>query len=96
MSSILQETSIMIIEELPEILTVKHIAEYLSLSRKTVYELLKLKPEAGGIPNWDAGSSKRVDKADFIKWKEEQKQKKANTWHSGTVQKFGKRKAVGQ
>lgn len=55
-------------EELPVILTAKHIADYLQISRRRVYELFQIKPEAGGIPNFEIGSSKRVKKVDFIAW----------------------------
>jgi excisionase family DNA binding protein len=54
--------------ELPEILTAQHIADYLAITRKTVYELFKLQPESGGIPCFNIGTSKRVDKDDFYKW----------------------------
>ena len=56
------------LESMPEILTAQHIADYLKLSRRRVYELFKLKPAAGGIPNFDIGFSKRVDKHDFTEW----------------------------
>lgn len=65
------------LSELPEILTAKHIAEYLSISRRRVYELFQLKPEYGGIPNFEIGKSKRVDKVDFISWIDARKHEKA-------------------
>ncbi|QYR20834.1 helix-turn-helix domain-containing protein [Paenibacillus sp. sptzw28] len=61
------------LDDLPEILTAQHIADYLGVSRRRVYEHFQLKAEAGGIPNFSFGNSKRVDKADFIRWKESQK-----------------------
>jgi excisionase family DNA binding protein len=64
------------LDQLPDILTAKHIAEYLSLSRKRVYELFQIIPTAGGIPNFDIGASKRVDKQEFIKWIDDRKQEK--------------------
>lgn len=60
-------------ESLSEILTAQDIASYLKISRGSVYELLKLKPQHGGIPNIAIGLSKRVEKKDFIKWIEDQK-----------------------
>ncbi len=63
-------------EELPEILTAQHIADYLAISRRRVYELFQIKPVAGGIPNFDIGLSKRVDKQDFIDWIEARKREK--------------------
>lgn len=54
--------------DLPEIITAKHIALYLNISRRRVYELFQLKPSNGGIPNFDIGFSKRVLKEDFVKW----------------------------
>lgn len=63
-------------DDLPEILTAQDIANYLRISRGSVYELLKLKPEHGGITNIAIGLSKRVEKKDFIKWIEDRKQEK--------------------
>ena len=54
--------------QMPEVLTAKHIAEYLNISRRRVYELFQLKPSQGGIPNFDIGISKRVIKEDFEEW----------------------------
>jgi len=68
------------LDQLPEILTAKHIAEYLKISRRRVYELFQLNPEYGGIPNFEIGASKRVEKDDFIKWISEQKSRKANKY----------------
>ncbi|OCA80771.1 helix-turn-helix domain-containing protein [Bacillus sp. FJAT-27986] len=64
-------------ESLPDTLTASHIAQFLGISRKTVYELFKLNIEHGGIPNFDIGASKRVEKADLAMWINNQKQKKA-------------------
>jgi hypothetical protein len=63
------------LESLPEILTAQDIASYLKISRSSVYELLKLKPEHGGIVNIAIGISKRVEKNDFKKWLEAKKAK---------------------
>ena len=63
-------------DDLPEILTAKHIATYLGLSLRRVYELFQLKQEAGGIPNFEIGISKRVEKKDFKEWIEAKKKAK--------------------
>ena len=63
-------------DELPEIITAKHIAAYLGISRRRVYELFQLKPDFGGIPNFEIGASKRVEKKDFFEWLEARKQEK--------------------
>lgn len=63
-------------DELPEILTAQHIATYLGISRRRVYELFQLLPKAGGIPNFEIGTSKRVEKKDFLRWIEVKKQAK--------------------
>lgn len=63
-------------ESLPDTLTAAHIAEFLGISRKTVYELIKLNIEHGGIPHFEIGASKRVEKADLELWIANQKQKK--------------------
>lgn len=62
-------------EGLPEILTADLIAKYLGISRRRVYELMRLSPERGGIPGFSIGASKRVDKLDFIEWIESQKKR---------------------
>lgn len=64
------------LDSLPEIITASQISKYLGIANRRVYELFKLKPEHGGIPNFDIGYSKRVEKADLIKWIQEQKKKK--------------------
>lgn len=63
-------------ESLPDILTAQHIADFLQISRRRVYELLQLHNEKGGIPNFEIGISKRVDKSDFVKWLLERKEEK--------------------
>ncbi|MDQ7095984.1 helix-turn-helix domain-containing protein [Desulfosporosinus sp. PR] len=60
---------------LDEILTAQDIANYLKISRGTVYGFLKRRPEHGGIPNIAIGITKRVEKKDFAKWLEAQKGK---------------------
>jgi excisionase family DNA binding protein len=55
-------------ESLPDTLTAQHISEFLAISRKTVYELLKVNVEQGGIPFFHIGASKRVDKKDLKHW----------------------------
>lgn len=65
------------LDSMPEILTAANISKHLGISARRVYELFKIKPEFGGIPNFDIGYSKRVEKADLIKWIQDQKKKKA-------------------
>jgi excisionase family DNA binding protein len=62
---------------LPETLTAQIIADYLVISRRRVYELFNMPIEAGGIPNFEIGNSKRVDKDDFKKWIESRKAEKS-------------------
>ena len=64
-------------DNLPEILTAQHIATYLGISRRRVYELFQTVPRHGGIPNFEIGASKRVEKKDFIKWIGDRKQEKS-------------------
>lgn len=68
------------LEQLPDMLTAQHIATFLQISRRRVYELFQMKEDAGGIRNFDIGNSKRVDKEDFIRWIETQKEKKQKVW----------------
>ena len=62
-------------ESLPDILTAQHIAEFLGISRRRIYELFQLSPSNGGIPNFEIGASKRVLKTDLEMWIENRKQK---------------------
>lgn len=66
------------LETLPEILTAQHIATYLTISRRRVYELFQIKPDFGGIPNFNIGNSKRVVKEDFRAWIQSRKKEKAS------------------
>jgi excisionase family DNA binding protein len=63
-------------ESLPDTLTAQQISDFLGISRKTVYALLKVNVEHGGIPNYEIGISKRVEKADFMQWIKQLKDKK--------------------
>jgi len=67
----------MSIDEFPEILTAQHISDYLGISRGKIYELFQIKPNSGGIPNFAIGTSKRVEKKDFVAWIEARKGEKA-------------------
>lgn len=60
-------------EMLSNMLTAKHIADYLGISRRRVYELLQMNEESGGIRCFHIGLSKRVDKKDFLQWIEQKK-----------------------
>ena len=63
-------------ESLPDTLTALHISQFLGISRRRVYELFQTHVEHGGIPNFEIGISKRVDKADFKQWIMQLKKKK--------------------
>ncbi|MEG6586839.1 helix-turn-helix domain-containing protein [Dendrosporobacter sp. 1207_IL3150] len=66
------------LDSMSDILTAQDIADYLHISRRRVYELFQFHPSDGGIPNFDIGNSKRVDKHDFIAWIEALKLQKQN------------------
>lgn len=72
------------VDELPEVLTAQNIADHLQVGRSTVYALFQMSPKVGGIPNYEIGYgrkvSKRVDKIDFIRWKEAQKLRKIDQY----------------
>ena len=65
------------IDKLPDILTAQHISDYLKISRSRIYEKFQIPPQQGGIPNFEIGNSKRVDKQDFLDWIEARKQEKS-------------------
>lgn len=60
------------LEDLPELMTPQEIADYIGLDRWTVYQMMKIPRDKGGIPNFplsDAkNASKRTLKSDFIQW----------------------------
>lgn len=62
-------------DELPDTLTALHISQFLGISRRRVYELFQLHVNYGGIPNFEIGISKRVEKKDFKEWIERKKEK---------------------
>jgi len=55
-------------EELPDILTAKHISEHLHVSKRRAYELLQISPSGGGIKSFTFGRSVRARKEDYLKW----------------------------
>lgn len=60
-------------DSLPDFLTAQNVADYISISRRRVYELFQLPADRGGIPCIEIGTTKRVDKRDLIKWLESKK-----------------------
>jgi excisionase family DNA binding protein len=62
-------------ESLPDILDAKEIAQQLRISRRRVYELLQLSVQHGGIPYFEIGASKRVEKPDLKQWVAQKKKK---------------------
>lgn len=58
----------MTVDEMPEILTAKHIAEHLHLSKPRVYELMRTPVAAGGIPSFVIGKSCRARKIEYLTW----------------------------
>lgn len=78
----MKEKRVLTLEALPEIITAQHIADYVCISRRRVYELFQINPEFGGIPNFEIGASKRVQKADFVNWIDARKQAKTEKWIS--------------
>ncbi len=63
-------------ESLPDTLTALHISQYLGISRRRVYELFQISVDHGGIPNFEIGASKRVDKSDLKNWINQKKSNK--------------------
>lgn len=62
-------------ESLPDTITAEHIAQFLGISRRRVYDLFKIHVDHGGIPNFKIGASKRVVKDDFKQWINKLKEK---------------------
>ena len=49
---------------LPDILTVKQVADYLAISRNTVYNWTN----SGELPSFKAGNTRRIRKEVLLKW----------------------------
>lgn len=58
--------------DLPDMLSVKHVQEYLNISKSTVYRIFKDK----SFPSVTIGGVKRIKKDDFLNWLESQKEAK--------------------
>lgn len=59
---------ILTLDELPDLLTPKHCADYLGISRRRIYEYCQMDSEAGGLPSWKIGESRKICKSELIKW----------------------------
>lgn len=55
--------------DLPDIMTVKDVQDYLNLSKSTVYRLFNNK----SFPSITIGGSKRIAKEDLFNWLNQQK-----------------------
>lgn len=55
-------------EDLSDVLKAEDISEFLGMSKNKVYELMRINPNAGGIPTLRIGRNVRVLKADLIEW----------------------------
>lgn len=64
------ENKYLYFDELPDVLTAEILAQFLSLSKRRIYELMDINVNAGGLPCLRIVRSKRVLKTDLIKWLE--------------------------
>lgn len=65
---------ILIADDLPDVCTPQICADFLGISRSRIYEYCQLSPAANGIPSYTIGGSRKIDKADILRWKEVQRQ----------------------
>lgn len=56
------------LEELSDVLTANEVSKYLGVCKNKAYELMRIKPNAGGIPSVRIGRNVRVLKVDLINW----------------------------
>jgi excisionase family DNA binding protein len=84
------------LDDMPQVITAQHIADYLVLARNTVYELYDTPIEMGGIPNMRIGNSRRTLKKDFIEWMELKKQEQKDEMDQRYAYIRGERKGVKQ
>lgn len=72
-------------EDLPDICSVRVVAQYLGLSKDTVYELCQRSPSIGGIPSYMIGGSRKIDRDDMLKWKEARRQEGLSRWDANAT-----------
>lgn len=61
-------------EELPDVCSPQIAADFLGLSRDTIYELCQLSMQCGGIPSYTIGASRKIDREDLLIWKKNLKE----------------------
>ena len=61
-------TNTITLEELPDVLTARHVSEFLGISKVRAYELFRLSANVGGIKSIAFGRIRRVYKKDFLEW----------------------------
>jgi excisionase family DNA binding protein len=59
---------ILALEELPDIMSPKHVADFLGISRGRVYEICQVNIDAGGLQSFTIGKSRKITKDDLIQW----------------------------
>ncbi|WP_158606388.1 helix-turn-helix domain-containing protein [Paenibacillus ginsengarvi] len=68
-----KQNDVLKLDELPDVLTAQEIACFLRVDVRRVYDNLKLKPNAGGIPHVKMGKQMRIYRSDFISWMDKQR-----------------------
>lgn len=58
----------MALDEMPDVITAKHISSHLQITQRGAYNLMNLPKEAGGIPSFRIGKPIRVKKKDYVEW----------------------------
>jgi excisionase family DNA binding protein len=69
----LVRTKILAVNELPDVLTPQMAADYLGVSRGTIYTLCQIAPDVGGLRSYTIGNGRKIDLSDLIAWKEARK-----------------------
>ncbi len=52
------------IDDLPDILSPQHVADYVGISRQRIYDLC----QSGELKNFTIGASRRIYKKDMLNW----------------------------
>lgn len=63
------------LDEMPDVITAKHIAGHAHITTQQAYVLMKTKKEAGGISSFRIGKPIRVYKIDYINWLNDRRMK---------------------
>lgn len=64
----MKRKKIFTMEELPDIMAPQQAADFAGISRGRIYSYCQLSVEAGGLPSFTLGKSRKIEKKALIAW----------------------------